>query len=70
MTAIAQSHPSGALLRAPVVREAVDTLRLKFAGVVAFTVSVAGTLQVAPWGAPIQLIEAVPPIPPPPRDSA
>lgn len=49
--------------------EVVVTLTLKSVAVVALTASVAGTMQVAPVGAPVQLSEAVPLIPPPPMES-
>jgi hypothetical protein len=54
---------------AAVVLEVVVTLTLKSAAVVALTASVAGTTQVAPVGAPVQLSEAVPLIPAPPMES-
>ena len=47
----------------------VATLTLKFEAVLALTDSVAGTEQVAFVGAPEQLSEAVPSIPPPPIES-
>lgn len=47
----------------------VVTLTLKFAAVLALTDSVAGTEQVALVGAPAQLSEVVPSIPPPPIES-
>jgi hypothetical protein len=47
----------------------VVTLTLKFDAVLALTDSVAGTEQVAFVGAPAQLSEVGPPIPPPPIES-
>ena len=47
----------------------VVTVAVKLEAVLALTCSVAGTLQTAPLGAPVQVSEAVPLIPPPPIDS-
>jgi hypothetical protein len=47
----------------------VVTFNLKFEAVTALTDSVAGTEQVASAGAPVQLSEAVPLMPPPPIES-
>jgi hypothetical protein len=54
---------------APVVLAVVVTLTLESVAVVALTASVAGTTQVAPVGAPVQLSEAIPLIPAPPMES-
>ena len=48
------------------VREVVVTVTLKFVGAVALTVTVAGTEQLAPVGAPVQLRDATPENPAPP----
>jgi hypothetical protein len=50
------------------VRAVVVTLTLKSVAVVALSVSVAGTVQVAPVGAPVHVSEAVPLTPAPPID--
>ena len=51
------------------MREVVVTLAVKFVAEVALKVSVAGTVQVAPVGAPVHVSEAVPLIPAPPIES-
>jgi hypothetical protein len=53
----------------PRLRDVVVTLTEKLAGVLASTFSVRGTEQVAPFGKPVQLNEATPPIPLPPMES-
>ena len=45
------------------VREVVATLTLKVAGTVELTDVLAGTTQLASLGAPVQLNDAVPPMP-------
>jgi hypothetical protein len=47
----------------------VVTETVKVDGVLALTVAIAGTVHVAPVGAPVQLNEAVPAIPAPPMAS-
>ena len=51
------------------VRDVVVTLTLKVAGTVELSDWLGGTEQFAPIGAPVQLKEAVPLIPAPPRES-
>ena len=51
---------------APAVRAVVVTPTLKVVGVVELNAWLAGTVQLAPAGAPVQLSIAVPPIPSPP----
>jgi hypothetical protein len=48
------------------VRDVVVTLTVNVEAEVALTFTVAGGEQLAPWGAPVQLNEAVPLTPPPP----
>jgi hypothetical protein len=72
MVAIAQSqverdNPGDRSI--PRLRDVVVTLTVKVAGTLAFTFSVAGTEQVAPFGKPVQLNAATPPIPLPPIES-
>jgi hypothetical protein len=51
------------------VRVAVETETVKLDGALALTVTVAGTEQVAPAGAPVQVNDAVPDMPAPPMAS-
>jgi hypothetical protein len=51
------------------VRAVVVTVMLKVAGAEELTVTLAGVVQVAPTGAPVQLSLAVPPIPEPMMES-
>ncbi len=51
------------------VRAAVGTETVKLDGALALTVTVAGTEQVAPAGAPVQVNDAVPDMPAPPMAS-
>jgi hypothetical protein len=53
----------------PTLRDVVVTLTVKVAGALASTFSVGGTEQMAPFGEPVQLNEATPPIPLPPIKS-
>jgi hypothetical protein len=52
------------------VREVVVTATAKFAAAVGFNDAVAGTEHCAPFGAPLQLSDAAPPMPAPPMESA
>jgi len=54
---------------APSVLDVVVTVTLKGAGTVALKGSLTGTEQFAPFGAPVQLNDAVPLIPAPPIES-
>ena len=51
------------------VRDVVFTVTLKVTGTLALNVSLVGTAQFAPVGAPVQLIAADPLVPAPPRES-
>ena len=50
------------------VRDVVFTVTLKVTGTLALNVSLVGTAQFAPVGAPVQLIAADPLVPAPPRE--
>ena len=67
-TAIAKSQPWNAL-SAAMVRDVVLTVTVKVTGAVPLILKVLGSVQEAPFGAPVQVSEAVPPIPPPPMES-
>jgi len=55
---------------APIVRDVVVTLTFKVAALVGLTLTVAGTEQTLPVGAPVQVNDAVPANPWPPIESA
>ena len=54
----------------PMVREVVVTVTAKFAELLGFSGSLAGTEHCEPFGAPLQVSEAVPLIPAPPMERA
>jgi hypothetical protein len=69
-SAVAQNQPNDECgASEALVLAIVLALTANVVTVVALTFSLAGTVQVASFGAPVQVSVAVPPIPPPPMES-